>query len=115
VPLPPFTASGDLPPSVHRATLLETLERFGRGAPQRMQVGLRLERIYNVARATGHLARCVVLGSFVTAKPAPNQVDVFLRKYAAELGMTTEEKKLELCPRMGYPEAFRRPEQALKP
>ena len=78
MPPPPFIASGDLPPSVHRATLSETLERFGRGSPQRMQVGRRLERIYNVARATRHLARCVVLGSFVTAKPAPNDVDVFL-------------------------------------
>ena len=78
MPLLPFTASGDLPPGVHRATLSETLERFGRGSPQRMRVGLRLERIYNVARATGHLARCVVFGSFVTAKPAPNDVDIFL-------------------------------------
>jgi hypothetical protein len=43
-----------------------------------MLVGLRLERIYNVAWATGHLARCVVFGSFVTAKPLPNDVDVFL-------------------------------------
>jgi hypothetical protein len=78
VPLPPFTAHGDLPPGIHRATLAEVLERFGRGSPQRMLVGLRLERIYNVAWATGHLARCVVFGSFVTAKSFPNDVDVFL-------------------------------------
>jgi len=77
VPLPPFTASGDLPPGVYRATLSEVLERFGSGSPQRKMIGLRLERIYNVARATGHLARCVVFGSFVTAKHAPNDVDVF--------------------------------------
>jgi hypothetical protein len=43
-----------------------------------MLVGLRLERVYNVAWATGHLARCVVFGSFVTARPLPNDVDVFL-------------------------------------
>ena len=43
-----------------------------------MLLGLRLERVYNVARATGHLARCVVFGSFVTAKPFPKDVDVFL-------------------------------------
>ena len=78
MPLPPFTASGDLPPGVHRATLSEALERFGSGSSQRMLVGLRLERIYNVVRATGHLARCIVFGSFVTAKPVPNDVDVFL-------------------------------------
>jgi hypothetical protein len=78
VPLPPLTATGDLPPGIHRATLSEVLERFGSGSSQRLLVGLRLERIYNVASATGHLARCVVFGSFVTAKPVPNDVDVFL-------------------------------------
>jgi hypothetical protein len=78
VPLPSFTANGDLPPGIYRATLVEVLERFGSSSPQRMLVSLRLERIYNVAWATGHLARCVVFGSFVTAKPLPNDVDVFL-------------------------------------
>jgi hypothetical protein len=78
VPLPPCTAHGDLPPGIYHATLAEVLERFGSGSPQRMLVGLRLERIYNVAWATGCLARCVIFGSFVTAKPLPNDVDVFL-------------------------------------
>jgi hypothetical protein len=78
VRLPPFTAHGDLPPGLHRATLAEVLERFGSGSPQRMLVGLRREHIYNVAWATGHLARCVIFGSFVTAKPFRNDVDVFL-------------------------------------
>jgi hypothetical protein len=78
VRLPPFTASGDLPPGIHRATLSDVLERFGSRSPQRMLVGLRLERIYNIAWATGHLARCVVFGSFVTAKLVPNDVDIFL-------------------------------------
>ncbi|MBM4095111.1 MAG: hypothetical protein FJ276_37750, partial [Planctomycetes bacterium] len=31
-----------------------------------------------MAAATGHLARFVIFGSFVTDKPAPNDVDVFL-------------------------------------
>lgn len=78
MPLPSYTVNGDLPAGIHRATLAAVLERFGSGSPQRMLVGLRLERIYNVARATGHLARCVVFGSFVTAKLLPNDVDVFL-------------------------------------
>jgi hypothetical protein len=78
MPLPPFTVQGDLPPGLHRATLRAVLERFGSGSPQRMLLSLRLERVYNVAWATGHLARCVVFGSFVTAKPFPNDVDVFL-------------------------------------
>jgi len=76
--LPELTDSGELPLGVHPASLRETLERFGVGHPQRITVGDRLERIYRVAAATGHLARCVVYGSFVTEKPQPNDVDVFL-------------------------------------
>jgi len=38
----------------------------------------RLQRIYRIASDTGHLARFVVYGSFVTNKPIPNDVDVFM-------------------------------------
>jgi hypothetical protein len=41
-------------------------------------VAARLERIYSLAAATGYLARFIVFGSFVTDKPEPNDVDVFL-------------------------------------
>jgi hypothetical protein len=41
-------------------------------------VALRLERVYAAAAATGHLVRGIVFGSFVTAKPEPNDVDLFL-------------------------------------
>jgi hypothetical protein len=41
-------------------------------------LGQRLERIYAIAHATGHLRRFVVLVSFITAKEEPNDVDVFL-------------------------------------
>jgi hypothetical protein len=78
VPLPEFTEAGNLPPGVHRATLHEAVERFGAGSVRRRALALRMERMYNIARATGHLARFVVFGSFVTDKPEPNDVDVFL-------------------------------------
>jgi len=78
MPLPKLTDSGDLPLGVHRASLQETLTRFGIGHSQRIAVGERLERIHRLAVKTGHLARFVVYGSFVTDKPAPNDVDVFL-------------------------------------
>jgi hypothetical protein len=78
VPIPPFTDIGDLPPGVHPASLPEVVERFAGGSGQRIAVGLRLERIYAMAHATGHLRRFVVFGSFVTAKAEPNDVDVFL-------------------------------------
>ena len=76
--LPSFTETGDLPLGVYRAALAEVGERFGSGTPQRRRVFLRLERLVALARGTGHLFRIVVFGSFVTTKPDPNDVDVFL-------------------------------------
>ena len=38
----------------------------------------RLNRLYRLASSTGHLARFVVFGSFVTAKAEPNDVDIVL-------------------------------------
>lgn len=72
MPLPELTDSGDLPLGVHRASLQETLARFGCGSFQRVAVGERLGRIYRVAATTGQLSRFVVYGSFVTDKPEPN-------------------------------------------
>ena len=76
--LPELTDSGELPLGVHRASLDETLALFGTGLAQRITVAERLQRIYEVAGSTGHLARFVVYGSFVTDKSQPNDVDVFL-------------------------------------
>jgi hypothetical protein len=73
-----FDAKGDLPPGVYRASLVEVVEKFGSGTAQRQRVARRLEHIYALAKASGHLARFVIFGSFVTAKPAPNDVDIFL-------------------------------------
>jgi hypothetical protein len=78
MPLPPLTPDGELPLGVHRTSLTEVLGRFGSGSRQRIAVGERLERLYRLALDTRHLARFVVFGSFITAKPEPNDVDVFL-------------------------------------
>jgi hypothetical protein len=76
--LPPLTEEGELPAGVHPASLSEVRSRFGLGSARRKTLILRLERIHRVARATGHLARFVVFGSFVTGKPEPQDVDLFL-------------------------------------
>ena len=78
LPLPPFTDSGDLPVGVHRATLQSVIERFGRGSPQRVAVASRLVRVHEVAAKAAQVRQFVVFGSFVTAKSAPEDVDVFL-------------------------------------
>ena len=38
----------------------------------------RLERIYNIAVETGQTARFIIFGSFVTDKPNPQDLDIFL-------------------------------------
>ena len=50
----------------------------GIGTVQRRLIGQRLERIYRLASNTGQVARFVVFGSFVTAKPYPGDIDIFM-------------------------------------
>ena len=76
--IPAFNFEGDLPIGVHTATLDEVLSRFGRLSSGRRIVAVRLERVYRLAAGTGHLARCIVFGSFVTNKHEPNDVDLLL-------------------------------------
>ncbi|MBY0514654.1 MAG: hypothetical protein K2P78_12160 [Gemmataceae bacterium] len=76
--LPAFNADGDLPPGVYPVTLTAALARFGHGSPQRQVAARRLARVYQLATSTGHVARFVVFGSFVTAKADPRDVDVVL-------------------------------------
>jgi hypothetical protein len=75
---PEFGAHGDMPPGIHLATLADVVAHFGSGTPQRQRVARRLEHIYALAKASGHLARFIVFGSFVTANAASNDVDNFL-------------------------------------
>ncbi|MCI0381275.1 MAG: hypothetical protein L0215_27130 [Gemmataceae bacterium] len=76
--MPAYNNDGDLPPGVHVAGLSDVLERFGHGSAQRCAVAERLTRVYQLAVSTGHLARFVMFGSFVTAKSDPNDIDIVL-------------------------------------
>jgi hypothetical protein len=75
---PDFNDRGDLPPGIHQATLAEVIDHFGKDTPQRRIIARRLEHIYTLAVRTGHLARFIIFGSFVTAKPDPVDIDIFL-------------------------------------
>jgi hypothetical protein len=95
--LPPLGKDGDLPAGTYRATLRETLRRFGKGSRQRVAVAQRLERIYRISLGTGQLARFVVFGSFVSAKREPADVDVFLlMKDTFDMGQVTGEARVLL-------------------
>lgn len=75
---PDFNDDGDLPAGVYQATLPELTQHFGTSSFRREMLVRRLERVHRFAQNTGQLARFVVFGSFVTAKPEPNDVDIFM-------------------------------------
>ena len=93
--LPDFSETGDLPVGVHQASLTETAARFGADSNCRKRLGTRLKRIHQIALDTGHLARFVVFGSFVTKKHEPNDVDIFmLMDDEFDMGLLTGEAQL---------------------
>jgi predicted nucleotidyltransferase len=78
MPLPELDSHGDLPIGVHQASLDEVIARFGHGTSQRRLVTTRLLRVLKLAEGTGKLERFIIFGSYVTAKPNPNDVDIIL-------------------------------------
>ena len=76
--IPEFDHRGELPVGIHRATLDEVQARFAGNTPQRRLVTTRLVRIFDLARRTGKLERMIIFGSYVTATPDPNDVDIIL-------------------------------------
>jgi hypothetical protein len=75
--LPPFDEFGNLPPGIHRCTTGELIQRFGHGSPERETQASELVRFIEMARLA-RVRRLLVNGSFVTAKAAPNDVDVVI-------------------------------------
>ena len=78
MPLPESDSKGELPLGVHSATIKDVVDRFGHGTRQREEVTSKLQRVYEVARRAGKLERFVLFGSYVTSKPAPNDIDIIL-------------------------------------
>jgi hypothetical protein len=76
VVLPELTSDGELPPGVHIADWQEFKSRFGGSSPRRLWLSGRLQTILELAAAGGRLRRVFVWGSFVTAKPAPRDLDI---------------------------------------
>jgi hypothetical protein len=93
--IPGLNDGGDLPPGVYQASLREATDRFGTGTYQRDAIASRLARIHAVALSTGQVRRFIVFGSFITSKPEPNDVDVFLlMEDSFEVGRLSGEARL---------------------
>jgi Family of unknown function (DUF6932) len=76
--IPPFRPDGYLPEGVHPASEAEVTFRFGSASPRRRRLTLRVRRWTELARAVG-ATRLLIDGSFITAKPDPNDVDAVLQ------------------------------------
>ena len=75
--IPSFRDDGYLPEGIHRFTEAELTFRFGTQTRRRRRLILRLRRWIELGRAVGAL-RLLVDGSFVTAKPDPEDVDAVM-------------------------------------
>jgi predicted nucleotidyltransferase len=76
--LPELNRDGELPPGVHLAAWKECQTRFGESTSRRVWLSGRLRVLLELAGTNGKLRRAFVWGSFVTAKPAPKDVDILL-------------------------------------
>lgn len=76
--LPDFNEFGDLPEGIHRASIDEIKNVFGSGSSQRKTLTRQLLEIINLTRSTGQLREVFIFGSYVTAKPTPNDIDLLL-------------------------------------
>lgn len=70
-----FDEFGHLPPGIHQCSAEELEAKFGSGSPERSVETQELLDLLSWARRAG-IARVIVNGSYVSAKAAPNDVDI---------------------------------------
>ncbi len=75
--IPELDEHGNLPPGIHRATLAEVEERFGKSTEVRRAEIQSLRWLVDLAKRAG-IDRLIVNGSFVTDVFEPNDVDCVL-------------------------------------
>jgi len=92
--IPPFDDSGWLPPGVHRATLAEIEDRFGRQSELRRVQMESVRWMVELAVRAG-VQRIVLNGSFVTDIIEPNDVDCVLLVPEGPGGETVAAEQLE--------------------
>ena len=78
VVLPDFSVEGELPPGIHTADWRKFQSRFGGSSLRRDWLTGRLRELLELANSNRKLRRIFIWGSFVTAKTAPNDLDILL-------------------------------------
>jgi hypothetical protein len=75
--IPAFNENGYLPPGIHKASLDEIADRFGRQSETRVAEMDSIRWLIDLVRGTG-VERIILNGSFATAVQEPNDVDCVL-------------------------------------
>jgi len=78
--IPPFNAQGLPPDGIHNCTMDEVAERFGgfQSSERRTRLWTRFTEFIGEVKGCGLVEAAIVDGSFVTAEPAPNDIDLVL-------------------------------------
>ena len=78
--IPPFNENGWLLEGIYDCTLDEAAERFGafQSSDRRPQLWVRVTEFMRELKACEFLEAVLVNGSFVSAKPDPNDIDLIL-------------------------------------
>lgn len=78
--IPPLNEHGWLPDGIHDCTLQEAAQQFGtfQRSDRRPQLWAKFIEFMREAQECGLVEAVLVDGSFVTAKPAPNDIDLIL-------------------------------------
>jgi hypothetical protein len=78
MPIPVLNANGFLPAGIFECTLPEMRQRFGgfQKSDQRLRLFARLEELFQAMQRSGLFESLLMDGSFVTAKPVPNDIDL---------------------------------------
>jgi len=75
--LPAFDGTGNLLPGIYQVSIQEIVSRFCQGEV-REHWGHVLQEILQLTRSTAQLEAMYIFGSFVTAKTAPADLDLFM-------------------------------------
>lgn len=78
MPIPSLNENGLLPEGIFDCTIDDIRAQFGKfqQTEQRPQLFLRLEELIQAMQRSGLFEQVIIDGSFVTAKPAPNDIDL---------------------------------------
>ena len=78
MPIPALNADGLLPTGIFDCSLSDVRERFGnfQGIDARQRQFARLEELVGAMQRSGLFEALLLDGSFVTAKPSPNDIDL---------------------------------------